>query len=63
MNKKLLNDGTIYTGCTNDLEDRLRRHRSGQIHYTIIRLPIKTEPAMVSPHIGINENDSNCTWI
>jgi putative endonuclease len=33
-------DGTYYTGCTNNLEDRLERHNKGQIHYTHFRLPI-----------------------
>jgi predicted GIY-YIG superfamily endonuclease len=33
-------DGTYYTGCTNDLEDRLNRHNIGQIHYTKTRLPV-----------------------
>ncbi len=34
------NDGPIYTGCTNNLEDRLRRHLKGEIHYTCTRLPV-----------------------
>ncbi len=25
---------TYYTGCTNDLKERLRRHRGGQVHFT-----------------------------
>ena len=35
-------DGTYYTGCTNDLEKRLRQHnvtKSGA-HYTKIRRPV-----------------------
>ena len=33
-------DNTYYTGCTNNLEDRLDRHRKGQIKYTSTRLPV-----------------------
>ncbi len=33
-------DGTLYTGCTNDLERRLRRHAQGAVKYTRGRLPI-----------------------
>lgn len=36
-------DGSIYTGCTTNLHDRLRRHGAGQINYTKSRLPIKLE--------------------
>ena len=32
-------DGTYYTGCTQDLNDRLRRHQNGDISYTKSRLP------------------------
>ena len=34
------NDGTVYTGCTNNLDDRLQRHLKGEIHYTSTRLPV-----------------------
>ena len=34
------NDGTIYTGCTGNLEERLRRHLAGQVSYTSCRLPV-----------------------
>jgi len=34
-------DGTIYTGCTNDLKDRLHRHGKREINYTSSRLPVK----------------------
>ncbi len=34
-------DNTYYTGCTNDLDDRLRRHKKGQISYTSTRLPFE----------------------
>ena len=33
-------NGTIYTGCTNDIEDRLDRHSKGQVEATKNRLPI-----------------------
>lgn len=34
-------DGTIYTGCTNDIEGRMRSHNQGDIHYTSTRLPVE----------------------
>ena len=34
-------DGTIYTGCTNDLARRLRAHQAGQVKYTRGRLPVE----------------------
>ena len=33
-------DGRYYTGCTNDIVDRLKRHSRGQIHFTMSRLPV-----------------------
>lgn len=41
-------DGTLYCGCTNDLERRLKRHAAGQVKYTRGRLPVELvyrEPA------------------
>ena len=42
-------DGTLYTGCTNDLARRLRAHSAGHgAKYTRSRLPVElvyTEPA------------------
>ncbi|MBL4655814.1 MAG: GIY-YIG nuclease family protein [Bacteroidia bacterium] len=35
------NDGTIYTGCTNDPDDRKHRHSKGEINYTRSRLPVE----------------------
>ena len=33
-------DGTLYTGCTNDLDRRLRAHQAGRgAKYTRSRLP------------------------
>ncbi|MEL6559663.1 MAG: GIY-YIG nuclease family protein [Bacteroidota bacterium] len=37
------NDNTYYTGCTNNLEDRIRRHNNNEIHYTKSRLPVVLE--------------------
>lgn len=34
-------DGKPYTGCTDNLEDRLSRHSKGQIPATKDRLPIR----------------------
>jgi putative endonuclease len=34
-------DGSFYTGCTNDLEQRLIRHNQGQVHFTKDKLPVK----------------------
>ena len=34
-------DGTLYTGCTNDLDRRLRAHQAGRgAKYTRSRLPV-----------------------
>ena len=37
------NDGGYYHGCTNNLQDRLDRHRKGHIPATKDRLPVKLE--------------------
>jgi putative endonuclease len=35
-------DNTLYTGCTNDLDKRLKRHESGTgARYTRSRLPVR----------------------
>jgi putative endonuclease len=35
-------DGTLYTGATNDLPSRVKRHRAGKgAAYTRARLPVK----------------------
>ena len=34
-------DGTYYTGHTQDLEERLRRHNKGENTYTRYRLPVE----------------------
>ena len=37
------NDGSIYTGCTQDLEARIQRHQKGYITYTKDKLPVSLE--------------------
>ena len=32
-------DKTFYTGCTDNLDGRLKRHQNNEIHYTRSRLP------------------------
>lgn len=34
-------DESYYTGCTSNLEDRLKRHRRGEVHFTKSRLPVE----------------------
>lgn len=34
-------DDSFYTGCTNNLDNRLERHNKGQVHYTKDKLPVK----------------------
>lgn len=34
-------DNTIYTGCSSNLENRLVKHKNGQVHYTKDKLPIE----------------------
>ncbi len=35
------NDGTYYTGCTNNINERLERNIKGQVHYTKNKLPVE----------------------
>jgi predicted GIY-YIG superfamily endonuclease len=35
------NDGLPYTGCTDDLKDRINRHQKGHVPATKDRLPVK----------------------
>ena len=37
----LCNDGNPYTGCTSDLKERVKRHKTGNVPATKDRLPIK----------------------
>jgi predicted GIY-YIG superfamily endonuclease len=34
-------DETYYTGCTGDLNERIKRHNNGEVKYTSSRLPIE----------------------
>jgi len=35
-------DRKIYTGCSNNFDDRLNRHQAGKIKFTRARLPVST---------------------
>jgi len=37
----LCNDGSFYTGCTNNLEERFNRHQKGYIDSTKNKLPVQ----------------------
>lgn len=39
----ICSDGKPYTGCTDGLKDRLKRHNAGNVPATKDRLPIKLE--------------------
>ena len=34
-------DNTYYVGCTNNMDDRISRHRKGDVLYTKTRLPLE----------------------
>jgi predicted GIY-YIG superfamily endonuclease len=34
------NDGHLYTGCTEDLKERIQRHKNAQVTATCSRLPV-----------------------
>ncbi len=34
-------DDSFYSGCTNNLDERLKRHRERKVHYTKDKLPVK----------------------
>lgn len=34
-------DGTYYTGCTDNISERLKRHNKGEVLYTSTRLPLE----------------------
>jgi putative endonuclease len=34
-------NNSYYTGCTNDLKDRIRRHNKGQVNFTKDKLPVE----------------------
>ena len=35
------NNNSFYTGCTNNLDNRIARHKKGKVHYTKDKLPIE----------------------
>lgn len=35
-------DGKYYTGCTSDINNRIKRHNQGQIQFTKVRLRLKS---------------------
>lgn len=35
------NNKCYYTGCTNNIKERLERHKNGLVHYTKDKLPVK----------------------
>jgi putative endonuclease len=37
----ICSDGDLYTGCTEDLQERLTRHNNGHVPATKGRLPVK----------------------
>ncbi|WP_420385396.1 GIY-YIG nuclease family protein [Roseivirga sp.] len=40
-------DGQFYTGCTSNLEARLKRHRNGEVKSTSYRRPLELETYIV----------------
>jgi putative endonuclease len=34
-------DNSFYTGCTNNIDNRLEHHRKGLVHYTKDKLPVE----------------------
>jgi len=34
-------DNSIYTGCTNNIDNRIDRHQNGMVHYTKDKLPVE----------------------
>ena len=34
------NDSTHYTGCTSNIDDRMKKHEKGEVDYTSTRLPV-----------------------
>ncbi|WP_422355951.1 GIY-YIG nuclease family protein [Roseivirga pacifica] len=43
----LCSDGKFYTGCTSNLESRLKKHHNGQVTSTSYRLPVELETYIV----------------
>lgn len=46
----------FYVGCTNDLKDRIQRHKKGQVNVTKNRLPIELDfyIALNDRHLAFN---------
>ena len=42
-------DNTYYVGCTEDINERLDRHKKGQVQYTSTRLPIELAHHSIFP--------------
>ena len=40
-------DGTFYTGCTGNLDERMNDHNNGKINYTSTRLPFELKTYIV----------------
>jgi putative endonuclease len=34
-------DNSHYTGCTNNIQGRIKRHNDGRVHYTKDKLPVE----------------------
>ena len=51
---KSINDGGVYIGCTKDLKNRLKEHRSGHILSTKNRLPIE----LIYYEASLNQSDA-----
>ncbi|WP_268123380.1 GIY-YIG nuclease family protein [Roseivirga pacifica] len=43
----LCSDGKFYTGCTSNLEKRLKKHLKGEVTSTSYRLPVELETYIV----------------
>ncbi|MEQ8423967.1 MAG: GIY-YIG nuclease family protein [Cyclobacteriaceae bacterium] len=42
-------DNSSYTGCTNNIDNRMERHNKGQVHYTKSRLPAELVAYLAFP--------------
>lgn len=40
-------DNSYYTGCTSNLDDRLKRHNRREVHYIKSRLPANVETTII----------------
>jgi len=46
--------GTFYTGCTNNLKQRVEQHSKGKVYYTKYRLPVK----LIYSEACLNKDDA-----